>query len=327
MTLKKTPLSQRLIRFARRSPRAQLWIAKQMVLQQLQVARATLNHQIEKKTVLQRLQVARATLNHQLLASGWPVDYQGYDRTAYIIGLYGAGRSYISTLMTQHLGKRAIYVRESVRYHPAPTSLIYSGHAGLKYAAYGQHVPPEVTHRLLQSVRAGYADLIFIYRHPLDSLLTNWSVLRTYIRQNGSMTGSISRVYKNTDDLCADLERNFLEFKGFADGDPAFSASLSGPRFFSFAEFVEETALFIAAATLSLRLEDFLIDPLKEFSRMARVMSVDLDSTGLQLARPRTQPYRYKAVAEGVPRFRRFIDELDAETRRRIERMGYDVCV
>jgi hypothetical protein len=297
-----------------------------MALQQLQAARATLNHQIAKKTFLQRLQVARAALNHQLVASGWPVNYQGYDRTAYIIGLYGTGRSYIATLITQHLGKRAIYLREYIRYHPAPTSLIYSGHAALKHAAYGQ-APPEMTHRVLQSVRAGHADLIFIYRHPLDSLLTNWSLLRTHIRENAHMTGSISKVYENTHELCADLERNFAEFEAFADGDPSFSASLPGPRFLSFAEFVEETALFIEIATLSLRLEDFMIDPLKEFSKITQVMSVDLDSTALRLARPRTQPYRYKAVAEGVPRFRRFIDELDAQTRERIEQLGYETAV
>jgi hypothetical protein len=303
--MKNTPVSGRLIRFARRT-RENLWVLEKIVLQQLEAA--------------------RATINHQLVASGWPVDYQGYDRTAYIIGLFGTGRWYINQLIAQNLGKRAIYFRDGIRYHPAPTSLIYSGHATLKYQGWAQKLP-EVTDRILQLVRAGHADLIFIYRHPLDSLLTNWIWLRTYIRDNGRNIQGISQVYKNTHELCADLEQNFPEFKAFADGDPSFSAPPGAPRFLSFTEFVEETTLFIEAATLSLRLEDFTIDPLKEFSRMARVMSVDLDSTGLPLARPRTQPYRYKAVAEGVPRFRRFIDQLDAETRKRIEKIGYDTAL
>jgi hypothetical protein len=285
-----------------------------------------LNLWIAKQLVLQRLQVVRAMINHQLLASGWPVDYRGRERTAYIIGLFGTGRWYVNALILDHLGERAMYLRDAIRYHPGPTALIYSGHATLKYPSWGQSLPV-LTHRLLQSVRAGHADLIFLYRHPLDSLLTNWIWLRTYIREHGRTIKGISEVYQSSDALCADLEQNFAEFRAFARGDPAFSAPLGTPRFLSFAEFVEETMLFIDAATLSLRLEDFMIDPLREFSRMARVMAVDLDSSGLRLERPRTRPYRYKAVAEALPRFRRFIDELDAQTRERVEKLGYETAV
>jgi hypothetical protein len=137
------------------------------------------------------------------------------------------------------------------------------------------------------------------------------------------MISGISQVYKSTDALCAELERNFSEFEAFASGD--FFATMPGPRFLSFSEFVEETALFIESATLSLRLEDFATDPLNEFSKIVQVMSVDLDLSGLHVARPKSQPYRHKAVADNVPRFRRFIDALDADTKRRIERVGYDV--
>jgi hypothetical protein len=91
----------------------------------------------------------------------------------------------------------------------------------------------------------------------------------------------------------------------------------------SFPEFVEETELFLPSATLALRLEDFMTDPLKEFSKIARVMSVDLDLSRLRVASPRTKPYGYLAVKEKVPRFRSFIDGLNAETKRRIKKIGY----
>jgi hypothetical protein len=81
----------------------------------------------------------------------------------------------------------------------------------------------------LEAVRSGFADLIFVYRRPLDSWLTNWVVWRTYIRDKIFIPG-ISKVYKNTDDLCADLGQNFSEFKNFAEGDPAFFAGAPGPR-------------------------------------------------------------------------------------------------
>jgi hypothetical protein len=119
------------------------------------------------------------------------------------------------------------------------------------------------------------------------------------------------------------LEQNFLEFKAFAEGDPNFFAALPGTRFLSFPEFVEETELYLQSATLALRLEDFMIDPLKEFSKIVEVMSLDLDLSGLRVPPPRTKPYRYLAVKEKVPQFRNFIDELNDETKSRIDRIGY----
>ena len=303
------PALRRLVRFARST---------------LRESAGKIRHGLEKKVVLQRLQVARAEARHLLAACGWRIA-PGCDRTAYVIGLYGTGRHYINELIGANLGRRAIYLIEGLRCHPAPTSLIYSYHATIKYTRLFQE-PPELTRQLLQSVRSGFADLIFIYRHPLDSWLTNWIWLRTYMQKPSRGYGrDISVVYRNVEELCVELEQNFAEFKAFADGDPAFTAIFPGPRFFSFAEYVEETTLFIERATLSLRLEDFMADPLREFAKIVRVMSVDLDPSGLRVPRPRTQLYRYKTVAERVPRFRAFIDALDAQTKRRIESLGYPI--
>jgi hypothetical protein len=70
-----------------------------------------------------------------------------------------------------------------------------------------------------------------------------------------------------------------------------------------------------------------MIDPLKEFSKIVEVMSVDLDLSRLRLTTPKSKPYGYLAVKEKVPRFRNFINELDAETKRRIEKIGYEVGI
>jgi hypothetical protein len=251
----------------------------------------------------------------------WKVFKPRNDRTAYVIGLFGTGRWYITELMLQNIGKRAKYIRYEICFHPGPTSMIYSGHATMRHVSRGQILPAK-TSLILEAVRSRFADLIFIYRHPLDSLLSNWIWWRTFLRDNVSTT-TISNVYKNTDDLCADLEQNFLEFKAFAEGDPDFFAAVPGPRFLSFPEFVEETELFLQSATLTLRLEDFMIDPFKEFSKIVELMAVDLDLSRLRVAPPRTKPYRYLAVKEKVPRFRNFINGLNEETKRRIEKIGY----
>jgi hypothetical protein len=46
--------------------------------------------------------------------------------------------------------------------------MIYSGHATMKHISRAQE-PPAVMRRILEAVRSGFADVIFIYRHPLDS--------------------------------------------------------------------------------------------------------------------------------------------------------------
>jgi hypothetical protein len=262
----------------------------------------------------EQLQKVRAKVFRHLVGGRWIIPRKGNDRTAYVIGLFGTGRWYINELMLQNVGSRAKYFWDEIRFHPGPTSMIYTGHATIKHVSHFQ-APPAVTSRILDAVRSRFADLIFIYRHPLDSLLTNWIWWRIYLRDNWMVPG-ISKMYKNRDDLSADLEQNFSEFKAFAAGDPDFYTSLPGPRFLSFPEFVEETELFLESATLTLRLEDFVIDPAK-----------DLDLSRLCLAPPITKPYGYLAVKEKVPRFRDFINELDAETKRRIEKIGYNVEV
>ncbi len=210
-----------------------------------------------------------------------------------------------------------------IRLHPRPTSMIYCGHATIRYPSRNQS-PPEVTSRVFEAVAAGIADVIFIYRHPLDSLLTNWVWWRSFHRNNKFILG-INTAFKRTDGFCEDLERNFADFQLFADGDPSFFGPSAGPPFLSFRQYVEETELYLQAPTHAIRFEDCFIDPSKEFAKIARVMSVDLDLSRAQVHPPLTKPYRYLAVREKVPRFREFIDGLDAETKRRIEKIGYDV--
>ncbi len=282
---------QKLLRFAGKSPR-----------EQLQAIRAKL-----KMTTLD-------IRDHEAVRLG-------NDRTVYVIGLLGTGRSYINELILQNIGRRAQYFRDRIYYQSGPTSMIYSGHATIRYVSRQQEVP-EVTRCILEAVRLGFADLIFVYRHPIDSLLTNWVWWRTYIRYNKMITG-ITEIYKNIDDLCADLGQNFSEFMAFAEGSPSFFEP--GLSFLSFPEFVEETLLYLQFATLTLRLEDFTIDPLKEFSKIVEVMSVDLDLRHLHVAPPRTKPYGYLTVKEKLPLFRNFINELNAETKRGIEKIGYNV--
>jgi hypothetical protein len=262
-------------------------------------------------------------VSEPLRTGHWAVPRMGNDKTAYVVGLYGTGRWYIHALMRQNFGKRAKYIRQRIRFHPRPTSMIYTGHATMKYASRGQRLPV-VTSRILDSVSSGFADLIFVYRHPLDSLLTNWLWWRTYLREK-RIIKSIWDVYKTVDDLCAGLEQDFREFRSFAEGDPNFFSAAPGPPFLSLAEFVEETDLYIQSSTVAVRLEDFVDDPRKEFLRIVEVLSVPIDLGVLNVPTPRAKPYGYRAVQDKVPRFRDFINGVDLQTKRRIEKIGYSL--
>jgi len=245
----------------------------------------------------------------------------GNDRTAYILGLFGTGRWYINEQILQNIGERAKYFKDEICFHRRPTSMIYSGHVTKKYISRG-FAQPVTMIRILEAVRLGFAGLVFVYRHPLDSLLTNWVFWRAIVRE-GRMVAGVTQMYRHAEELSAELEQNFAEFKAFAQGDPRFYTGMSGPPFLSFAEFVEETELHLQYPGLMLRLEDFMFNPLKEFSRIAEILSPGLDMSRVRVVPPRTKPYGYLAVREESPQFRNFIDALDAETRRRIERIGY----
>ena len=247
----------------------------------------------------------------------------GNDRTFYVIGLFGTGRLYVNDLIVHNIGERAKYFRDQIRLHPGPTSMIYSGHVTVQHISRAQSLPV-IMKGVSHAIRAGFADSMFICRHPLDSLLTNWAWWRTYLDEGRAISG-ISSIYKDDDDLCANLEQNFVEFRAFAEGNPFFFAAAPGPPFLSFAEFVEETALHVQSASLTLRFEDFVGDPLGEFSKIAELMGASPDLSRLQLTPPRSKPYRYLVAKEKVPRFKSFIDQLDLQTANKIERVGYSL--
>ena len=66
-----------------------------------------------------------------------------------------------------------------------------------------------------------------------------------------------------------------------------------------------------------------MTDPVKEFYKIANLMSINLDLKNLRIARPQTKPYRYLLVKKQVKQFKLFIDNIDEETKNRIETLGY----
>ena len=86
--------------------------------------------------------------------------------------------------------------------------MIPSGHATIKHVCRGQWLPA-VTSYILKAVGLGFADLIFLYRHPLDSLWSNWIFFRTLIR-NRNMGTTIEQAYNSSTTCVPIWSRIFL---------------------------------------------------------------------------------------------------------------------
>ena len=82
-----------------------------------------------------------------------------------MIGLFGTGRRYINELMLKNIGERAKYFRDTIRLHPGPTPMIYSGHATIRHVSRGQE-SPEVMSRILEAVRCGICRFDFCLSPP-----------------------------------------------------------------------------------------------------------------------------------------------------------------
>ena len=175
------------------------------------------------------LQIARL-VRERLVDRICGVPHLGNDRTAYVIGLFGTGRSYINELMLQNIGERAKYFRDRIRVHPGPTSMIYSGHATMRHVSRLQTLPA-VTSRILEAVRSGFADLIFVYRHPLDSLLTNWVWWRTYIRDNNVISWYFGGFIRTQTIYVRIWSRIFLNSRPLPKATLIFSRPYQGHRF------------------------------------------------------------------------------------------------
>ena len=311
---------RRALRFARKPPRAQIAILQAYAINRTQgfVGRT--------QTFIDRTQ-AFVTLALDRLAGLKPFRSKVSSiSTIYIVGLFGSGRLYLGDAICKHIGERALHFRDELRHESTPTSMIYSGHMTLRYVSRGLN-PPEFANRIVESVRSGAGKMIFIYRHPLDSLLTNWVWWRSYLRAGAIATehgAFISSSFQNLDTLCEIVEQEWASFEAFASGDPAFFADLPGARFLSFAEFVEESVLLFEQATLRLPFEAFMTNPYAALVKVINVISPEMRlSFSVHIRRPQSKPGTHLFVMKGVPRFNEFVNSISPETRRLMLKLGY----
>jgi hypothetical protein len=319
---------RRALRFARKSPRVQIALLQAYSIDRRQafVALAIDRTQAFVAFAIDRKQAFVALGLHRLTRLNPFSARDSSTSTIYVVGLFGSGRLYLGDVICKHIGERALHFRDELRHESTPTSMIYSGHMTLRHVSRGLE-PPEFANRILESVKSGAGKMIFIYRHPLDSLLTNWVWWRSYLRAGSVATADgafISSSFKSLDALCEIVEQEWASFETFTAGDPAFFTDLPGARFLSFAEFVEESVLLFEQATLRLPLEAFMSNPYAAFVKVINVISPEMrPSYTLHIERPQSKQGTHLFVMKRVPRFNEFVNSISLETKRLMLKLGY----
>jgi hypothetical protein len=314
----------RALRFARKPPRVQIALLQALANDRTQAFND--RAQAVATLAIDRTQAFVAIARHRLTRLNPFRGKAGSPTTIYVVGLFGSGRLYLGDVICNHIGERARHFRDELRHESTPTAMIYSGHMTLRHVARGLN-SPEFANCIVESVRSGAGKMIFIYRHPLDSLLTNWVWWRSYLRAGSIATehgAFISSSFKSLDALCEIVEQEWANFETFAAGDPAFFTDMPGARFLSFAEFVEESVLLFEQATLRLPLEAFMANPYAAFVKVIDVISPEMRlSCSLHIRRPQSKPGAHLFVMKSVPRFNEFVRSISPETKRLMLKLGY----
>jgi hypothetical protein len=263
------------------------------------------------------------------LLSNCLLHYPKIRKPTFINGLYGSGRSYINSLIQKSNLDIAYYFQDrEPRYNLPAVPVIRSGHTTSIYKVAGLY-PPDYGRALLERAAAHQINFVFIYRHPLDSLLTNWVWFR-HLHISKKMTSGITQVYKSEEDFHRELDSNIYEFSLFCGGSKDFTRITKGSEpssaFLSLLEFVDETEAFMTSPNVQcFRLEDFVSDTAEEFKRLVSIVAPDLIPNLGKVPMPRSSSSHYHSAKKNVSSFRSLIGSLPTDIVRRIEAMGYSV--
>lgn len=218
-------------------------------------------------------------------------DFSPHQRPVYILGLFGTGRWYLNELIMHHTGQRGYYFLDQLRDRKGGPPIIWSGHTTIIHDQIAGHEPAALGRSILKLAEEGQAEIIFIHRHPLDSLLTNWTWWREFLAKKKMISGIVAK-YPNNEEFFKDVASNFHELTLFADGSRDFMRLYSEEQtnFFSLHQFIVETAAFVNHKHVhSFRFEDFISEPNEQFSRLLKIIDPIATPANIDVPRPRAE--------------------------------------
>jgi len=254
--------------------------------------------------------------------------YSAVRKPTFIVGLFGSGRFYIKDLIINSGLEIAYYFQDGLYDYRGAVPFIFSGHVTCTYESAKCH-SPSFGRALLERAAAGLINLVFIYRHPLDSLLSNWVWFRLLHRKltPGGIAGG---AYASEEAFHRDLNDNLYEFSQFCGGSKDFIRITTGsdttPNFMSLLEFIHETEVFVTNPNVHcFRFEDFKSDAAREFKRLVSILAPDLTPKSDNVPLPRSLSNRYELAKGNVSPFQVFTASLPIDITKRINALGYSV--
>lgn len=250
--------------------------------------------------------------NHYWEEAGWSLDtYRrvtdrlDIPRPLIIVGLFGTGRTYFSELILGNPQIAPIYQEglASCGYF-AEHILISSGHATIKHSSSFQMLPQDTEKRLVEPLHQGYHDILFVLRHPFDSLFSNWAWWRKYSETGVPHKDAVGGVFGGNSGLVQDIRRNRDAFIAFmTQGRVPFSSKVNSTNdhFLSFDAMLDESLLWSVVDNIkSIRFEQLHQD-LAVASAVIGPMIFGSTRSEFILTPPKSKPFNFRSVFRECP--------------------------
>ena len=123
-------------------------------------------------------------------------------------------------------------------------------------------------------MQKGYHQVIFMLRHPLDTLFSNFFWWHHCLSIKNSHSLGISSLYRNLDDFIEFLEINIQDFENFIYTGEITPGNNGFGKFLTFSEFLIETINWMQLNNVHVfKFEDFLVDYDAQIERLEYIFS------------------------------------------------------
>ncbi|OAH08972.1 hypothetical protein pfor_3c0292 [Rhodobacteraceae bacterium SB2] len=288
--------------------------------------------------------------NHYWQKAGWTweafveaVNASKNIKPLVIIGLFGTGRTYFSHAFLNNSTLAPLYQEglASCGHYPRH-SVICSGHATLKNPSSFQMAPDQTHELLLCPLHDGFHSILFITRHPVDALFSNWAWWRRFCDTGMPHNGAVKQVFGNNRGLIEDIQSNktaFLKFmaEGRVPWPQSYSSSKIGSifrdykksgcdKFLSFEQMLDESLAWMdIPGVVSLKFED-IHEHLETVSDTITNLLTRRPWGSLTLELPLSTAFNYRQIFEDYPEIQSLVcSEISVEGYDKLLQMGYNV--
>ncbi len=245
-----------------------------------------------------------------------------------VIGLFGTGRNYFSNAFLSHSTLAPLFqdgLASCGMY--ANHSLICSGHATLRHQSSFQMEPDQTEALLLRPLHDGFHRILFVLRHPVDSLFSNWAWWRRYCETGTPHNGAVKEVFGGNMGLIDDIRSNIPAFLSFmAEG--SIPSKLGGPAehcsFLSFEQILDESLAWMKIpGVVSIRFEE-IHENLDTVSETITSLLSRRRWGSLVLESPLSTAFNYRQIFRGHPDIQSLVCAgIGKETSDKLARLGY----